>query len=315
MTATDFTPASYDELVHVTSVNEPDRIPMWAKRNKTSKDLNLSEVNSRGIDPEKLGYPYTPLMVDTDGHAIWKRIRNDWGQEGFTTPLKLVRDEAGNETHFYRKKHPIYKAGQYWDTGFEKRKLYTPHEWIKYENRKRKKAAAKQAAHRAKAKQAAADHAAKIDAFVADHPVAGWLLNEDVKGQFLNSLKAQLTDKAQLSDKQLAALEKVKAQVEAEPTPTDPLEEGRYEISGKVLTIKETDWGPKLLIALDDGNKVYGSCPSAIEPSNAVWNGDSQVLTRGKRVQMNATVERSKDDDHFGFYKRPAKASIITDEE
>ena len=32
---------------------------------------------------------------------------------------------------------------------------------------------------------------------------------------------------------------------------------------------------------------------------------------RGKVVQFTATVQASNDDPHFGFYKRPSKASLL----
>lgn len=78
--------------------------------------------------------------------------------------------------------------------------------------------------------------------------------------------------------------------------------EGRREIAGEVATTKLVDnqYGAtlKMMVIDDDGFKYWGSVPSAI------------TVDRGDRVTLTATVEASEDDPLFGFFKRPAKASV-----
>lgn len=94
----------------------------------------------------------------------------------------------------------------------------------------------------------------------------------------------------------------IEAQRAAEREAAAPVVEGRHEVVGTVLTVKEvqTDssfhygddgvrW--KALIRLDDGAKVWGSRFANIE--------------KGDRIRFTATFTQSKDDAKFGFYSRP----------
>ena len=114
-----------------------------------------------------------------------------------------------------------------------------------------------------------------------------------------------------LTDKQVAfaiklvteadAKNAAKAEREATLATAEPLAEGRYEVTGTVVSTKwqtsYTGYGDtlKMLVQTPDGNRVYGSVPKAIF-------GDTDP---GIVVRFTAQVERSKDDDHFGFFKRP----------
>jgi hypothetical protein len=81
--------------------------------------------------------------------------------------------------------------------------------------------------------------------------------------------------------------------------------EGRIVIRGRVLTVKHqesafnVDGIYKMLVQHGDGWKVWGSVPSALN------------VGRGDVVEFKGTVERSKDDPKFGFFKRPACASVV----
>lgn len=127
----------------------------------------------------------------------------------------------------------------------------------------------------------------------------------------------------------------------------EPLEEGRRPIVGVVLSTKwqDSDFGStlKMLVRQDDGNKVWGSVPRSLwgsvprslesertyrieRPSmpgpDAVvisedetgWlcidRGEDVPTLKGRRVEFTATVERSRDDRHFGFFKRPSGAKL-----
>lgn len=85
------------------------------------------------------------------------------------------------------------------------------------------------------------------------------------------------------------------------------LEDGRREIVGTVRSVRWEDsdaaYGAgsfKMLVELDDANRVWGTVPRSIESADLV----------GSRVRFVAAVTRSDRDDHFGFYKRPTKATI-----
>jgi hypothetical protein len=86
-----------------------------------------------------------------------------------------------------------------------------------------------------------------------------------------------------------------------------PVAEGRGEVVGEVLTVKTQDsfygYGRvevKMLVADDRGFKVWGTLPAALADAN-----------RGSRVRFTATLQQSRDDEAFGFFKRPAKAELL----
>jgi hypothetical protein len=83
--------------------------------------------------------------------------------------------------------------------------------------------------------------------------------------------------------------------------------EGRMEILGTILTTKtqESQYGItlKMLVKADDGWKVWGTVPSSIA-------GEDERGLKGRRIQFSATIQRSKDDPKFGFFKRPTCAKM-----
>lgn len=123
---------------------------------------------------------------------------------------------------------------------------------------------------------------------------------------------------AEVSDKQAAYVERLvgwlteaeekRVQREAEKqalvTSGAHVPTGRVTVEGVVVSIKAQDsqWGTtiKMLVQTDEGWKVWGSLPDSI------WEAD-----KGTRVRFTATVEASKDDKLFGFFKRPTKAEIV----
>lgn len=88
---------------------------------------------------------------------------------------------------------------------------------------------------------------------------------------------------------------KAKEMANAEPCP-----EGRHTVRGVVISTKYDDrWDTYKMVLKDDrGFRVWGTVPQA-------FGG----VERGDRVELTATITKSDDDDHFGFYKRPAKAT------
>lgn len=135
----------------------------------------------------------------------------------------------------------------------------------------------------------------------------------DWGSRFLASVRWRFEKYAELSDKQVKTIEKVRyeaaerrAKREAQRLADAELEEvrtGRIEICGTVLSTKwqDNDYGGslKMLIMDDRRFKVWGTVPMAIEPEV------------GDKVALTATVKASNDDRSFGFYSRPTKASIV----
>lgn len=150
--------------------------------------------------------------------------------------------------------------------------------------------------------------AAFAGAFPAEH---AYLVDENRKyDAFLDELLTKLRRYGQLSPKQVACVTRSmerQAKWDAENAArqaslTEVLAEGRYELVGTVKSTKEYEsdfgWQLKMLVELENGNRVYGTVPSSL--------GN---VERGDKVRFTAKVERSKDDEHFGFYSRPTKAA------
>ena len=76
-------------------------------------------------------------------------------------------------------------------------------------------------------------------------------------------------------------------------------------ITGIVLAQKwqESHYGDtlKMLVKDDRGFKVYGTVPSALD------------CERGDKVVFTANVEASKDDETFGFFKRPRASKVVAE--
>jgi len=91
----------------------------------------------------------------------------------------------------------------------------------------------------------------------------------------------------------------------AEAEAAKPLPEftGRVRIEGTVLTVKyqDTRYGTvrKMLLKHADGWKVWGTVPAYA------------AVNKGDRIALVATVERSKDDEKFGFFARPKNFEMI----
>ena len=90
----------------------------------------------------------------------------------------------------------------------------------------------------------------------------------------------------------------------------------RMTIEGEILTLKmqESDYGDtlKMLVQHADGWKVWGSVPSAMNTWD--YENDCDGLKKGDKVRFDAKVEPSKDDKKFGFFSRPTKAVIVSEE-
>ena len=120
----------------------------------------------------------------------------------------------------------------------------------------------------------------------------------------------------------------------AKVTPTEELYFDRQVVEGNIVSVKmkETQYGAtnKMLVQLDNGNRVYGSVPKSINeklfgpiPGQYKYGGpfhtvDEERLARmkqtiacGRRVRFLAMVDPSNDDPHFGFFSRPSRAELV----
>lgn len=129
----------------------------------------------------------------------------------------------------------------------------------------------------------------------------------------ISDIVSKLVQYGSLSDKQISFIAKLiekidnraaneaKWAAEREAAECVPVAETRMVVTGTIISIKETDFGTKMLVAHDTGWKVYGSVPSSL-----------RGISRGDRVEFYAMVKRSDRDEKFGFFSRPTKAKIIS---
>ena len=95
---------------------------------------------------------------------------------------------------------------------------------------------------------------------------------------------------------------------ESERAKAKPVPTGRMEIIATIVSLKvqETAYGMREVMTIKsvkDGYVLWGSQPRGLD------------LNVGNVITMTATVEPSDRDEKFGFFKRPAKASINQEEQ
>lgn len=167
-------------------------------------------------------------------------------------------------------------------------------------------------------------HNEQMEKAEAQFPIlAGWRDAMDTNA-FVADIWAKAFD-YELSEKQIAAVAKVlqadadrAAKKAAEKAEMNPVETGKQTISGEVVNVKYQDsvyggsW--KMLVKDDRNFKVWGTIPTAIfNQQEAEVEADVNVFPDalvGRRVSFNATVEASDNDETFGFYSRPSKATL-----
>lgn len=95
--------------------------------------------------------------------------------------------------------------------------------------------------------------------------------------------------------------------------------EGKHTITGTVLSsdYRENTFShygeqiPKMLVRDDRGFKVWGTVPASILRIEKDGHVMEELPNKGERVTFTATIEPSKDDRLFGFFKRPSKAERL----
>ena len=133
-------------------------------------------------------------------------------------------------------------------------------------------------------------------------------------GDFAKKLAADYRKWKRLFPNQLFWLHKLASQ-DPKPVPATPLLESphlhpangnRWRFEGKVVSTRRTWSGPhfdqkevwKILVALPDGNKVWGTCP---RPLLDEFTGAERLTS----VKIVARVQASDKDEHFGFFSFP----------
>jgi hypothetical protein len=140
--------------------------------------------------------------------------------------------------------------------------------------------------------------------FLAQHPGLAEALNTD--HYIVADIARRFHQYGTLSDKQVALVFKIAAEA-AQPTPatpTAPVPTGKaVRVTGTVVSTRfdETDYGTvkKMLVEHPDGWRVWGTVPKAIG-----------LAERGDGVEFTAEVTPSRDDETFGFFKRPRLAQF-----
>lgn len=123
--------------------------------------------------------------------------------------------------------------------------------------------------------------------------------------QVLNAKGKDLTEAQVQAVRNSIAREAERAAVDAK-RPDVP--EGKLTITGTVVSTKvqHGDYGTtyKMLVEAEQGFKVFGTIPSSMLEQYTLEE------LKATKVTFTATVERSRDDRSFGFFKRPTKGVV-----
>lgn len=162
------------------------------------------------------------------------------------------------------------------------------------------------------AAEAEARAAARAE-FLEAHPGLAEALETD--HEITRDIRARFERFGDLSPKQVALVFKLAREAAEraaeEAAPVVPAPEGRFEVTGTILGLRDQPgfaYGTittKMLVRVEaEGGawKAWGTLPKAIE---------REAELKGRAVTFTATFERSRKDDGFVFFKRPARASLV----
>lgn len=109
---------------------------------------------------------------------------------------------------------------------------------------------------------------------------------------------------------------------EMEAHGTGPLTSGRRPVTAEIVSVKWKDGmypGYKMVVKEADGNKLWGSLPQSCDPELEPSLNDRGVTSYealiGCVVRFTAAITPSDSDPHFGFFKRPTNATLLTGED
>lgn len=180
-------------------------------------------------------------------------------------------------------------------------------------------AARRQAARNAEAREANLRRCPILSEIVAHD---GWLPRPVWEAKQAHTDGVTLTDEAIFAAYETwchfrtEAAERAAAKAEREAN-AQPAPAGRVVVTGQVVSVKDqegymggTTW--KMLVAADDGYRVWSTVPNSIW-AGVPWDHDSTQAhnLKGLRVTFTATLEPKADDPTFAFAKRPTKATVV----
>jgi len=145
----------------------------------------------------------------------------------------------------------------------------------------------------------------KWDRIIIDlHGKAGAAVDGGLSDKAADFLKSLWANKVKF------AAEKAAKDAEAVDVPA-----GRYEVKGKVLSIKEYhgDYGVVFKMLVDCGDyRVFGSVPASIRKEALAEDCILQMALVGKVVKFSGEFEPK--EKGFGFFSRPSKAEMVKEE-
>lgn len=193
----------------------------------------------------------------------------------------------------------------------------------------------------AKAAEIAAEAAAKLSEFeawkVENADLVEFVSNARAgePGTFMWDMKVRIfEEKRILTENQTKAVRRTMEQAAKDAETASPVIEGRIAITGEIISIKnqENAYGmqTKILVRDERGFKVWGTLANAL--ADALYDAyhaaeqesrgdayrwaeygpsDWHQGAKGRKVTFTAKVTASDDDETFGFYNRPTKASLV----
>lgn len=149
------------------------------------------------------------------------------------------------------------------------------------------------------------DRPAREESTIID--IVGKLIRyKDISPGQINYLRSLL---ARIANRPVVEAQRAAEHAAAQPVPQT---DARVKVVGKIVSTKMVDgmYGvvTKMLVQTDAGYKVFGTVPAHF--MNEVSKTGEHCL-RGFRVEFEARLERSNNDEKFGFFSRPTKPAIL----
>lgn len=166
---------------------------------------------------------------------------------------------------------------------------------------------------------------AKVAAWIAESPenteaaeFMDTVYEAKVQHDFVLDVRSKLYQYGSLSERQVAAILRVKNTPVREPEVIvpipDELFDGRVQITGEIVSSKwkQTQFGDtlKMVVVDERGFKVWGTQPECLQVEDK--EGDyTRPAGKGDKITFMAKLDRSN-DVNFAFFKRPTKAEVLS---
>jgi hypothetical protein len=160
----------------------------------------------------------------------------------------------------------------------------------------------------------------KIDTIPIDYFV--YMFQSDIEKKQSNIVKENIRQQVLLRKAEFAfyvseqAIKVAQRQDEEEKrraSATD-VPEGKIDIFGKIVGVKFQDnmfgGSCKMIVEAQEGFKIFGTIPSSF-----LEMVESMFDLKGMSVSFSATIEKSQNDNKFGFFKRPTKSKLLKEGE